>query len=139
MISLTLTGRVDLFAEITPSIVRFNGAVSAPLKQQVRITPDEKNPFKIIGSKAREGKYIRFEVKETMNSGRPGYVIDIENTRTDAGAYQDNIMLETDSKIRPQLNLRVFGSIFDQPLTNEEKSDQPKGNPDQTKGSNAPH
>jgi hypothetical protein len=33
------------------------------------------------------------------------------NQKTDAGRYYDAIILETDSNIRPQINVRVYGYI----------------------------
>ncbi|MEW6077637.1 MAG: hypothetical protein AB1724_07495 [Thermodesulfobacteriota bacterium] len=133
-IDLTLTGTVESFAEIVPPVVRFNLPVGTAQRQEVRVIPGEKNVFKITGSSAREGKNIRFEVKEiTLDTGRTGYLVEVENTKKDAGAYQDMIFLNTDSKKRPQLTIRVHGSIYDESLLEEQKK------PDQTRTPDVTH
>jgi hypothetical protein len=130
VIDLTISGPVDAFAEILPPLVRFNLPVGTAEKQQVRVVPGEKHSFKIISSSAREGKNIRFEVKETTDdSGRAGYVVEVENIKKDAGAYQDMIYLNTDSKIRPQLTIRVHGTIYDASLIEEQKKPEQARDP----------
>lgn len=112
-INLTLAGPVEAFADITPSQVQFNGPMGTAMKQRVMIFPKKERPFKITGSKAREGRYLRFELKETTDdSGRAGYIVDVENLKTDVGNYYDNIFLEIDSPIQPKLDLRVYGNII---------------------------
>jgi len=110
-----------LFAKITPPLVRFSGPAGRELTQQVEIVPEEKYPFKIVDSKALDGKHIRFKVKETTLSDQAGYVVNIENTKTDAGAYQDKIVLQTDSKIQPELTIKVYGNIYDLSLIDEKE------------------
>jgi hypothetical protein len=133
VIDLTITGPVEAFAEIEPPVVRFNIPVGTAQRQEVRVFPGEKNMFKITGSSAREGKNIRFEVKETKdNSGRSGYLVEVENTMKNAGSYQDMIFLNTDSKKRPQLTIRVHGSIYDESLIEEQKKPDQTSKPDGT-------
>jgi len=124
VITLTLTFPVEKFADIKPTLLRMNGPSGIPMKKTIEIVPSEKTPFKITGSSARDGRYIRFEVKDTMISGRPGYVIEVENTRTDPGAYQDIIYLDTDSKVQPQLSIRVYGNIYDRNLIENTRPQQ---------------
>ncbi|MEW6077825.1 MAG: DUF1573 domain-containing protein [Thermodesulfobacteriota bacterium] len=112
-IRLTIQCPVDRFAESNPNMVVFKGPLGFVMKQQVQIIPGEKYPFKITGSKARDGKYIRFELKQATLEGRAAYIIDVENTKTDVGTYQDFILLETDNSVQPLLKLKVFGDIYD--------------------------
>jgi hypothetical protein len=46
----------------------------------------------------------------------------VENKRTQQGSYFDIITLETDSKIRPKLNIRVYGQLR-QHTAEEKKGD----------------
>ncbi len=94
-------------------MVRFQGPPSKEMKQEVRIVPAKKYPFKITGSHARDGQNIRFEVKEATEEGRPVYLVEVENLKKDPGAYHDMIFLETDNKVRPELTVRVYGNIYD--------------------------
>ena len=75
------------------------------------IIPEKKYPFKIINSRAKDGKNIKYQLEETMVSDTTAYQLNIENLKTDAGRYYDAIILETDSKIRPQLSVRVYGYL----------------------------
>lgn len=126
VITLTLTFPVEKFADITPSIVRFNGTKGSVLKRQVKVVPGEKNPFTIVDSRTKDGRHIRYEIKEDTDpdSERPVYFIDVENTMTQAGSYQDVIYLKTDSELRPTLQIRVYGNIHDQ---KQRETRQPAG------------
>ena len=144
VITLTLTFPVEKFADITPTLLRMNGPAGVPMKKTIDIVPSEKTPFKITGFSARDGRYIRFDVKETMISGRPGYVVEVENTRTDPGAYQDIIFLDTDNKVQPQLSIRIYGNIYDRNLINNNQPEQapspePKSAPAPSRDENASH
>ena len=113
VITLTLTFPVEKFAEITPTLLRMNGPAGVVMKKTIKVVPGDKTPFKITGSRAQDGKNIRFEVKETTDSGKPGYLIEVENTKMDPGTFQDNIYLDTDSELQPQLSIRVYGTFYD--------------------------
>lgn len=129
VIDFTIKGQVETFADITPSLVRFDGPVGTAMKQQILIFPNEERPFKVTGSKARDGKLIRFELKEAKDdSGRAGYMIEIENLKTDPGDYLDIIFLETNSNIKPTLEIRVFGNVREPLLLEDEKPDQLRDN-----------
>jgi hypothetical protein len=43
--------------------------------------------------------------------GHPRYLLKIRNTKTDKGRYFDTIWLKTDSKVLPEITIRVFGKI----------------------------
>jgi hypothetical protein len=43
------------------------------------------------------------------------YALIVENQRLQEGRYFDIITLETDSKIRPTLNVRVYGNLRPRP------------------------
>jgi len=77
----------------------------------VNIIPEKKYPFKIISAKANKGQNIRFELDETIHSDKPGYVLTVENTITTKGRFSDSIKIVTDSTIRPEFKVWVFGNI----------------------------
>jgi hypothetical protein len=120
-IHLTVNVPVESFAKITPSMVRFNGRVGAPLKQEVRIFPTERHPFKITGTRTREGRFVRVTLTEIVESEQPGYLLEVENIRADVGAYNDMIYLETNNKEKPALEIRVYANIYDPSLNQDKK------------------
>jgi hypothetical protein len=43
------------------------------------------------------------------------YVLTVENLKNDTGRYFDTIKLTTDSKIRPEIKIYVYGYISERP------------------------
>jgi hypothetical protein len=87
------------------------GFTGEHIKRKVTIIPLEKYPFKILKVRAKNGKDIRYQLQEEKNEKRLQYALTIENQRLQKGRYFDIITLETDSKIRPTLSVRVYGDI----------------------------
>ena len=87
------------------------GFVGDLIKGTVTIIPEIKYPFKILNLRAQDGKYIKYQLAEIKESDSMAYTLNIENLKKDAGRYYDSIILETDSKIRPQLSIRVYGYL----------------------------
>lgn len=109
---LTIGGNVDKFVTIQPPRVHLRGFAGDEIKRKVTIIPEKKYPFRIVKVRAKDGKDIRFELSEEKNeNGKPVYALLIENKRLQKGRYFDMIFLETDSKIRPKLNIRVYGNL----------------------------
>ncbi|MBA3031117.1 MAG: hypothetical protein FP816_20205 [Desulfobacteraceae bacterium] len=116
---IVITGLVEKFANINPGgIIRLTAKVGEPVKQNVTITPTEKYPFNIKKVTALNGKYITFQLipKESKSMG---YSLVVENTKKDKGRYGDTVILETDSPVKPKIEIRIYGDIRDpnpQPL-----------------------
>ena len=108
---LIISGQVEKFVTIRPQHANMRGTVGDPVKGTVTIIPEKKYPFKIINLRAKDGKYIKYQLEETKESNTFAYKLIIENLKTDAGRYYDSIILETDSEIRPQLSVRVYGYL----------------------------
>ena len=108
---LIISGQVEKFVTIRPQNVNMRGFVGDPIKGTVTIIPEKKYSFKILNLSATDGKYIKYQLEETKESDTTAYKLNIENLKTDAGRYYDSIILETDSKIRPQIDVRVYGYI----------------------------
>ena len=119
-------GHVDKFVTITPKIVTLRGQVGNPIKQSVRIIPEKKYPFKIIGHKLGGGNDIRYELAPVQRSEGIEYLLTVENLRKVTGNYYNTITIKTDSNIQPSINIRVKGYILDhQPKIKESASDNP--------------
>jgi hypothetical protein len=108
---LVISGQVEKFVTIRPQHANMRGFVGDPIKATVTIIPEKKYPFKILNLRAKDGKYIKYQLEETKESDTTVYKLIVENLKTDAGRYYDSIILETDSKIRPELNVRVYGYL----------------------------
>ena len=91
-------------------------------KKKVTIIPLEKYPFKILKVHAKNGKNIRFQLNEEKSRNGIQYALTVENQRLQKGRYFDTITLETDSKIKPTLSVRVYGDI--RPRPEEKKKSQ---------------
>lgn len=110
---LTVVGNVQNFVSIVPKRVVLRGFAGDPIKATVKIIPEDKYPFKIKGAKAINTKNIRFNLEEAEHSKKMEYILSVENVKKDKGRYFDTIKLETDSKIRPEIQISVIGNILD--------------------------
>jgi hypothetical protein len=109
--NLIITGQVEKFVTINPRHVNLRGTAGDAIKTKVTLIPEKKYPFKILNVRARNGKYIKFQLEEVQLSDNTGYEIRVENLKKDAGRFYDTIILDTDSKIRPHLDVRVYGYL----------------------------
>jgi len=119
-LDIAVTGLVENFAEINPPHLSLRGPVGAPLKAGVIIEPKEKYPFKITGSRARQGEYFKFELTEQMQAGRLQYVLAVETMRQAKGRYADIIYLDTDSPIKPRIQVPIVVYVYEQKKTQKE-------------------
>jgi hypothetical protein len=117
---LTVSGQVEKFASISPKRVRLMGYVGQPLKTIVNIIPKKKYPFKIIGTQASDQKNIRYTLEETQDLQGTGYILSVENVRKEQGNYYALISLKTDSKIKPLIQISIYGNILE-PKQTEKK------------------
>jgi len=53
------------------------------------------------------------ELKEVRISEREAYILIVENLKKRQGRYRDTIYLKTDSKIKPEIKIRVYGNILE--------------------------
>ena len=126
-LQLTISGQVERFVNITPKRVVLKGFVDARISGSVEILPEEKYSFKILEAKARKGENIRFELSELENTDPPGYILNIENLKKSKGRYFDQIILKTDSEIKPVIHIGVSGFIKDkEPVKEKQGTGEPK-------------
>lgn len=117
---MIIAGHVDQIATITPPSVSLRGFVGDSLKTSVTIVPEEKYAFKITKARAQSGKFIKLELEEIKGVERTEYALTVENIRQEAGRFADVIILETDSKVKPSLSLRVYGYLQSRPAEGQE-------------------
>ncbi len=108
---LVISGPVEKFATIRPQHVSLRGYAGDSIKGVVTIIPEKKYPFKILDARARNGQNINIQLDEVKKSGGQAYELKVENLRQKTGRYYDTIILKTDSKVRPELNVRVYGYL----------------------------
>ncbi len=108
---LVVTGQVENFVTIRPRHVSLRGYTGDPIKGTVTIIPEKKYPLKILEARPRNGKNIKIELGEVKKSGVAAYELEVENRRQETGRYYDTIILKTDSKVRPELIVKVYGYL----------------------------
>jgi len=113
LLNLTVIGNINNFVRIIPNRVILNGFTGDPIERTVKIITEEKYPFKMVGDRTVRKKYIRYELEEAKRSEKPGYVLTVANLKKQKGRYFETIRLKTDSKIRPEISIRVYGNILD--------------------------
>ncbi len=111
--TLTMKGKVNAFVMVTPRYARLSGKVGDTLKTVVRITPVSASPFKITDVKVKNGQHFTYELAEPSSESEGAYLLTITNTKKEAGRYADTITIKTDSKVRTELKVGVYGYISD--------------------------
>lgn len=119
-IYLRIMGNVKNFVTIVPKRVTLRGFTDSPITATVKIIPEKEYPFKIAEVKAIDGKNIHLDLKKNNGPEKEEYVLTVENLKKDKGRYFDTIKLTTDSKIRPEIKIHVYGYVLDRPK-NEKK------------------
>ena len=111
VMELMVSGMVEKFAEIRPENVRLSGRVGESVTAVAEIVPRPDYPFKIKNIRAMNGRHIRFSLADKTAAGRTIYEITVTGTRPDPGGISDVIYVDTDSPIRPTLQVTVSGTI----------------------------
>jgi hypothetical protein len=113
VIELMVGGTVEIFADIQPKHLNLNGKVGEPVSAVVEIVPRPDHPFKIKNVRAMNGRHIQFSLSNKAQVGRSVYELTVTNSRQNPGRISDVIYLDTDSPIRPTLQVPVFGMIIE--------------------------
>ena len=108
---IKISGKVEAFATISPSNVRLAGSVGESIVRRVLILSREEFPFKIVDTKARIGTNINFTLEPYKDQNRYGYILVVENRMQKTGRFVDTIHLKTDSAVKPEIVIRVYGHI----------------------------
>lgn len=110
---LKVQGPVERVVSIRPSSVYLYGTAGQTLTSEVTIQPSEKYPFSILEMKQRQGSGVAASLHEPESKGGP-WKISIQATAPKVTNLYDNLTLETDSKYRPTLKIRV-SVMFSEP------------------------
>ncbi len=102
---------VKRFAHVFPYRVWLRGSAGEEIVETCTIVPAAEYPFTITDVLARKGVWFEYELRETRREGRPAYEIEVRNTRTRPGPYQDVLFVRTDHEARPELRIRIEGRI----------------------------
>jgi hypothetical protein len=106
-----ITGAVEKFVAVNPPQINLRGIVGDTVKTKVMVVPQKKYPFKILNARAKNGEYINFQVEESKQSHGTAYEVQVENLKKEPGSYYDAIILETDSELKPEFEIRVYGHL----------------------------
>jgi hypothetical protein len=112
-VSVEITGNVEKFANITPSKLILRGNAGEALSGIVTVSPDPKYPFKVLETKPKNGTDIQVRTDQKLENNAASYVVTVENLKKDPGRYYDVITLKTDSPIKPEIQLSVYGQILE--------------------------
>lgn len=115
MVQLDIAGRVENIVTINPPRVSLSGQAGDTIRQSVQIVPEERYAFKILEARANSGVNITYTLEVDPGAGRPAYKLLVENRKTDKGRYYDVINLKTDSPLRPEIKVTVYGNIVETP------------------------
>jgi hypothetical protein len=109
--TLVIKGTVRAYIPLAPNRVQLRGRVGEQVQKTVHIERLKAYPFRVKAVKAKDGKNLRFELKE-VNPGKDGYSLVVTNTMQKAGSYRDMITIETDSKVKPTLRIPIIARIL---------------------------
>lgn len=108
---LVISGKVKLFAKVSPRYARLSGEIGTAIQTTVKIKKEKAYPFTITEIKAKSGQNIKYSFTPYEKPGESGYHLIIENLKKEKGRYADTLMLHTDSKVKPVLKVAVYGFI----------------------------
>jgi hypothetical protein len=110
---LTVMGSVKGYLTISPRYVRLMGKADQKIQASIKVLPEKEFPFIIKKVKAKEGENIKFDLKPLgKDPAHQGYELLVWNTRSGEGSYRDFVMIETDLKEKPSIQIPVSGRIF---------------------------
>jgi hypothetical protein len=112
-VSIEIAGNVEVFANITPNKLILRGNAGEPIIGTVTITPDSKYPFKVLETKPKNGTDIQARIDEKQENDTTKYIITVENLKKDPGRYYDVVTLKTNSPVKPEIQISVYGQILE--------------------------
>ena len=112
-IYLGISGAVEKVVDIDPPSVNMKGVPGEVLETTVTITPAEKYAFSILDLKQQFHKNITAELVKPDGKDR-SWKIKIKTQSLKPDTLYEVITLNTDSKYRPNLKIRVYAFYEDQ-------------------------
>lgn len=98
---------------MTPKKINLRGTVGETITLSAMIVPEEKYRFNVTKAKVMKGKDIDFTWEEYKRDKGNAYILTVNNLKKEKGRYTDTIILDTDSRIQPQIRIGVYGNILE--------------------------
>ncbi len=112
---ITVLGKVEKVADISPRVVSLEGKPGETLTARVRITPEPAYPFSILGMN-QEFSNEAFTCKLIPpGKGEKTWQIAITVTSQKPDSLYEIITLQTDNQYKPKLKVRAY-AIYSEPL-----------------------
>ncbi len=108
-ILLKLDGPVAQFAQISPKRISLRGTAENDISGQSVITLEPKYPFKILS--AEPDKNLKGKIEVKVEQKEKSYTINVHNKVSESTRYRGKIIIKTDHKLRPELELYVYAFI----------------------------
>lgn len=112
-VTIEIAGNVEKFANITPNKLILRGNAGEPIIGSVTVSPDPKYPFKILETKSKNGTDIQARIEEKHENNVTAYIVTVENLKKEPGRYYDVITLKTNSPVKPEIQLSVYGQVLE--------------------------
>jgi hypothetical protein len=109
--SLVMLGTVERFASIEPNFAKLFGRAGADIHATIRIIPEDRYRFRILGPMEKQTNNVHYLLSRLDNPGRQGYLLTVKNVRKEKGRYFEQIVLKTDSPIKPQIKIKIYGNV----------------------------
>jgi hypothetical protein len=110
-VTLTVAGEVEVFATLTPQVLRLSGAPEQDLSGEVIVTASDKYDFEITGVSTQNQGNVAVALAPA-DSGKKSWRVTVKNLKKDLGRYYETVALKTDSPIQKEILIRVFGNIL---------------------------
>ncbi|QTA90500.1 OS_HP2 family (seleno)protein [Desulfonema magnum] len=107
-IRLRISGKVERFALIQPERVFLRGSTGDKIQSVVSITPEKKYPFNIVKSYSDN---LEKKAGFILEKKQDKYFCTINNLSETSGSYRGKIYLKTDSAVKPEIIIYVYGAI----------------------------
>ncbi len=112
-VTVEITGNVEKFASITPNKLILRGNAGEPISGSVTVSPDPKYPFRVLETRPKNGADIQARTEEKLENNSASFIVTVENLKKDPGRYYDVILLKTDSPVKPEIQIGVYGQILE--------------------------
>jgi hypothetical protein len=106
-----MIGTVERFAAIEPGFAKLFGKAGEDIHATIRIIPEDRYRFRILGPAEEQTNNIRYMISRIENPGQQGYLLTVRNIRERKGRYFERIVLKTDSPLKPEIKISVYGYV----------------------------
>lgn len=104
-----MAGTVDQFVQIQPNRLTLIGPAGTLVKEQTTITPLPKYPFRILSYRTQRDGNIRAKLESDPSGAF--HTLRVENIVMEKGRFVDVVLLKTDSTIKPEIRIPVYGIL----------------------------